>query len=1533
MARLRFDAVKGALASALGSGDTTISSPGLARLGNVNSPDVALVCLYAADAAGNITTSENVYVTSHVAGTTTATVTRAGDGTTAQAWVNGSQWTHGFGVADVADVEANAPGDVTSVNGYTGTVTLAASDVGALGATAAAGGDLSGSYPGPTVAQLQGKPVASTAPTDAQLLVWNGSQWAPVSLSGEVTITDAGVATVAQNVINIKAYGAVGNGTHDDAPAINAALVAAALLPNSIVQVPVPPSGGKWRINSPIIVPPQTTLRGTVDSYPFPFYGGSGSQPSNYLYVDNSFSGAAAIILPGAADSSGAWSLTSRGQGVEDLFINFGIGASAPSGNVDGVQLLGNARNWTISNVGVMYASGNGFAGVQSSIDLTFPIAGRLYRCVSLNAGLYGFKCAALNAGLTNMNGMTDAYITDCYATSSALDGFYFGGMENTVIDNCRAEWNLGNGFRFSTANNFAGMTVGTLTTDNNCQNGVLITTDNLAGVSPLLIDSLKMHRDGRNATVRSTDPGTGGGAFAGVNIVGHSGTAMPPIIIDDLVVAPGIGADGITPVATTLASSPIAGATTFSVASATGIPIDHGTYAGSLSLNSGSLSITIQSSLSFVADQTLTIWHDNLNYMVGNVTSYNSGTGALVINIARVVGTTLGASLTGWTVGMMLYLTSSTTTGTDSGQVNEFVMVSSVSGTTVTTLNPLTYGYNGNGSVTNGSANAPQRGINIINAGLVSVNGGRVHGDAIGFRDNNTSTKVRRGPNILEATGLWSAAVEVTPGFYSSPAGGVWAANVTAGGSTPATNASRYAGATASGAPGSGSWFKGDFIIDQTGLIWVCTTAGTPGPWIAVDSTKLPTAGGTMSGAIAMGAHKITGLTNGSASDDAAAFGQIPTALPPNGSAGGDLTGTYPNPTLAAAGTAGTYTKVTTDSKGRVTSGTTLAAGDIPNIAESQVTGLASDLAAKAPLKNSGISYVSGASPANTRRSTLSFGAPTVAPTSGWQDICSRVSFTLPVTPTRCRLRITNSSVLAGTTTSQSVAITGVYWGTPAGSEATWAGDFTATPTTIAGLNTTQDLSTELVTSWFTPPASAVANAFQAISIGYTSANDSKVNIAGAPGWSWHGTTGTGCAAAAGNAAVPGVGTQTAYFLPFDIRMEFEFVGSNQIGLFIGDSLTNGYIANPTGVGKMGPDSTWPQMAANRMGALAINAGVNGSTTSGWTSSTSTAWTRFDLSTCVPDFAVVSLGINQLNSGQYLPNYQADILTIVSNLQTLGIKRIYLTTTPPYTGLAGSNKQAIQAGILKATINAGSLGTVTIVGPVTGTTAQGGPPGAGNPGNPTDWYQSGGNFTVASCTNTNLSPTLTTSNNFLTASTYGVQVGSIVTGTGIPAGTYVKSVDSATQITLSQNCTGGSGVTITFNQNLLWFEMPTSGVMEGPFAITAASGTSTLSLTVSGTTSNTHFLGCPVFVGAEGFRQKINDWILNGVPGVHGAIDFADIAQMPGSPAVPAALNPAVPFSTQHWRYYPYSSNAHPQTPALYARWAQAFASSVLGQ
>jgi hypothetical protein len=71
----------------------------------------------------------------------------------------------------------------------------------------------------------------------------------------------------------------------------------------------------------------------------------------------------------------------------------------------------------------------------------------------------------------------------------------------------------------------------------------------------------------------------------------------------------------------------------------------------------------------------------------------------------------------------------------------------------------------------------------------------------------------------------------------------------------TGAVAATRYVGATSSGAPVTGTFALGDFIVDQTGKVWVCTVAGTQGTWVQIAGS----AGGS-STTSAVGDSPVTG-------------------------------------------------------------------------------------------------------------------------------------------------------------------------------------------------------------------------------------------------------------------------------------------------------------------------------------------------------------------------------------------------------------------------------------------------------------------------------------------------------------------------------------------------------------------------------------------------------------------------------------------------------------------------------------------------
>ena len=90
------------------------------------------------------------------------------------------------------------------------------------------------------------------------------------------------------------------------------------------------------------------------------------------------------------------------------------------------------------------------------------------------------------------------------------------------------------------------------------------------------------------------------------------------------------------------------------------------------------------------------------------------------------------------------------------------------------------------------------------------------------------------------------------------------------------ATAASRHAGATASGAPTTGTFAVGDFVVDQTGKFYVCTVAGTPGTWGAVGGSPTLT---TLSSSYGLGTLTNT-IFPGPAGTTTAAFSTASLAV-----------------------------------------------------------------------------------------------------------------------------------------------------------------------------------------------------------------------------------------------------------------------------------------------------------------------------------------------------------------------------------------------------------------------------------------------------------------------------------------------------------------------------------------------------------------------------------------------------------------------------------------------------------------------------
>lgn len=131
---------------------------------------------------------------------------------------------------------------------------------------------------------------------------------------------------------------------------------------------------------------------------------------------------------------------------------------------------------------------------------------------------------------------------------------------------------------------------------------------------------------------------------------------------------------------------------------------------------------------------------------------------------------------------------------------------------------------------------------------------------------------------------------------------GNMTQASYAASGLTGAINASRYAGATTTGSPSTGAFLLGDFVIDQTGLIWICTVSGSPGTWVALVNTSATQSltGKTLNSPVLSGTMTGSGAIN----INAAIIGTVLSASSP----GANTFTAYAGGTAGGPPTAGTF-------------------------------------------------------------------------------------------------------------------------------------------------------------------------------------------------------------------------------------------------------------------------------------------------------------------------------------------------------------------------------------------------------------------------------------------------------------------------------------------------------------------------------------------------------------------------------------------------------------------------------------------------
>lgn len=306
------------------------------------------------------------------------------------------------------------------------------------------------------------------------------------------------------------------------------------------------------------------------------------------------------------------------------------------------------------------------------------------------------------------------------------------------------------------------------------------------------------------------------------------------------------------------------------------------------------------------------------------------------------------------------------------------------------------------------------------------------------------------------------------------------------------------------------------------------------------------------------------------------------------------------------------------------------------------------------------------------TVRVTDAISAPqTGTGTSSFQSWTFRIRRTLPVVTTRWRVRIADISVLGNLPNSaQTTTLSGIWFGSASNTSAANPYTFAAAPTKVINGTVLPTDGTDFTSAWVTDPAQQFApGVTKVLSFGADFASTSA-------GFTSDSGRAMGFSTSSANAGDTTFSGSTPGGAPFDFRIEYETVTDRKIGVVFGTSLCQGFTANNTGIQA---DQAWPAQLQNIHGSiLLINASCGSSTMATYGTAVQ-GWKRIDLTTTVPDFAVLEIS-NDTLANVTLASIQTSVNSMINQCRTAGIPKVYIVMPAPRPATTSTVVGTLQA-------------------------------------------------------------------------------------------------------------------------------------------------------------------------------------------------------------------------------------------------------------